>query len=95
MRAAAFLVILLWQAAPANEPPVAQPAAMRYERAIRVPASSGQTCAVLDAQVFPHSAPSLADLRMFPTAAAVAGHEVPFAITLSEAVTEETELRGC
>jgi hypothetical protein len=91
MKAAALLVILLWQAAPANEPPVAQPATMRYERAIRVPAGRGQACAVLDAQVFPHSAPSLADLRMFPHGAAVAGHEVPFAITLSEAVTEETE----
>ena len=86
------MAILLWQAAPADEPPVAQPSAMQYERAIRVPAGSGQACAVLDAQVFPHAAPSLVDLRIFPSgAAAGAQHEVPFAMTLSEAVTEETQ----
>jgi hypothetical protein len=42
MKAAALLMILLWQAAGANEPPVAQPDAMRYERTIRVPAGAGQ-----------------------------------------------------
>ena len=36
MKGAALLAILLWQAAAANEPPVAQPGAMQYERAIRV-----------------------------------------------------------
>jgi hypothetical protein len=92
MKTAALLVFLLWQAAPADEPPVAQPSAMQYERALQVPAGAGQACAVLDAQVFPHASPSLADLRVFP-AGATAGtpHEVPFAITLSEAVTEETQ----
>jgi hypothetical protein len=65
---------------------------MQYERAIQIPAGSGQACAVLDAQVFPHAAPSLADLRIFPSGAtAGAQHEVPFAMTLSEAVTEETQ----
>ena len=88
MKAAVLLAVLLWQAAPADEPPVAQPSAMQYERAIQVPAGAGQACAVLDAQVFPHAAPSLADLRIFP---AGAQHEVPFAMTLSEAVTEETQ----
>jgi Protein of unknown function (DUF3999) len=92
MKAAALLAILLWQAAAADEPPVARPDAMRYERAIHVPAGAGQACAVLDAQVFPHAAPSLADLRIFPVgAASTAQHEVPYAITLSEAVTEETQ----
>jgi hypothetical protein len=92
MKAAALLMILLWQAAGANEPPVAQPDAMRYERTIRVPAGAGQECAVLDAQVFPHAAPSLADLRIFPSGDARGRpHEVPYAITLSEAVTEETQ----
>ena len=57
----------------ANEPPVAQPGAMRYERAIRVPAGAGQACAVLDAPIFPHAAPSLTDLRIFPAQAAAAG----------------------
>ena len=94
MRAAALLAILLWQAGAANEPPVAQPGAMRYQRAVRVAAGAGQACAVLDAQIFPHAAPSLTDLRIFPAQAAAAGaavHEVPYAITLSEAVSEETE----
>jgi hypothetical protein len=94
MKGAALLAILLWQAAAANEPPVAQPEAMRYERAIRVEAGAGQACAVLDAQIFAHAAPSLTDLRIFPAQAAAAGaaaHEVPYAITLSEAANEETE----
>jgi hypothetical protein len=100
MKAAALLAILLCQVAVANEPPVAQPGAMRYERAVRVAGGerqggAGQACAVLDAQIFPHAAPSLTDVRIFPAQAAAAGaavHEVPYAITLSEAVTEETEV---
>jgi hypothetical protein len=93
MKAAALLAVLLWQAA-GNEPPVVQPGAMRYERAIRVAGGAGQACAVLDAQIFPHAAPSLTDLRIFPAQEAAAGaavHEVPYAITLSEAASEETE----
>src|ERR1039458_459486 len=90
MKAAALLGFLLWQGVPANEPPPATPQFMKYERGLSVGAGTGQACAVLDAQVFPHAAPSLADLRIFPTPAGI-GREVPFAITLSEAVTEETE----
>jgi hypothetical protein len=93
MRAAALLAVLLWQAAAANEPPVAEPGAMKYERAIRVAGGAGQACAALDASIFPHAAPSLTDLRIFPAEAAAAGaavHEVPYAITLSEAASEET-----
>lgn len=90
--AAALMALLLWQAAPANDPPVAQPGHMRYQRAISVPAGTGQACAVLDAQIFPHAEPALIDLRIFPLSAANgAQHEVPYAITMSEAVTEETQ----
>jgi hypothetical protein len=95
MRAAALLVVLLWQAAAGNEPPVAEPGAMQYERAIRVAGGAGQVCAALDAAIFPHAAPSLTDLRIFPAEAAAAGaavHEVPYAITLSEAVTQGARL---
>ena len=60
------MALLLWQAAPANEPPVAQPDYMRYVRALTVPAGAGQACAVLDAQVFPHAEPALIDLRDIP-----------------------------
>jgi len=91
MRGAVLLAALLWQAAATNEPPVAQPGAMRYERAIRVASGTGQACAVLDAPIFPHAASSLTDLRIFPTGAAGAMHELPYAITLSEALTEETQ----
>ena len=94
MKGAALLAILLWQATVANEPPVAEPGTMRYERAVRVAGDAGQACAVLDAQIFPHAAPSLTDVRIFPAQAAAAGaavHEVPYAITLSEAASEETE----
>jgi hypothetical protein len=94
MKGVTLLAILLWQAAAANEPPVAQPGTMRYERAIRMAAGAGQACAVLDATIFPHAAPSLTDVRIFPAQEAAAGaavHEVPYAITLSEAVSEETE----
>jgi hypothetical protein len=100
MRAAPLFLLLLWQAAPGNEPPLARPEAMRYERAIRVPAGAGQACAVLDGQIFPHAAASLRDLRVFSLQDGAgqdgagqggAAREVPYAITLSEAVTEETE----
>jgi hypothetical protein len=90
MKAAALLGVLLLQAAAGTEPPVANPASMKYERALSVAAGSGQACAVLDAEIFPHASPSLRDLRIFPVQTAGA-REVPYAITLSEAVTEETE----
>jgi hypothetical protein len=88
--AAAFLLLLLWQAAAPNEPPVARPEHLQYERAISVPAGAGQACAVLDAQIFPHAAPSLKDLRIFPSQDGTP-REMPYAITLSETVTEETQ----
>ena len=92
MRGAALLAVLLWQVAVANEPPAAEPGTMRYERAIRVAAGAGQACAVLDAQIFSHAAPSLSDVRIFPAQEAGAVmNEVPYAITLSEAASEETE----
>jgi hypothetical protein len=71
---------------------VAQPDALRYERAIRVPGGAGQACAVLDGTIYAHAAPSLADVRIFPSGAGSGKpHEVPYALTLSEAATEETQ----
>jgi len=98
MKAAALLAVLLWQAAAVDGPPVAQPDTMRYERLIRMANGAGQACAVLDAQVFPHAAPSLTDLRLYVAQEAGTGnalrsgavYEVPYAITLSEAAREET-----
>ncbi len=123
MKAAALVVAALLLQSAAAGPPVAEPKYLRYLRALKVAQTQGQgmgqACAVLDAQVFPHAAPSLIDLRVFsspaagatfsaagaPFSAAGAGapasaaqdaggaaapHEVPYAITLSESVSEET-----
>jgi len=90
VKAAALLGLLLWQGVAGNDPPPANPQFMKYERALSMGAGAGQACAVLDAQVFPHAAPSLKDLRIFPGPGGT-GREVPYAITLSEAMTEETE----
>jgi len=95
MRATALMTILLLQAAaasPADAPPVAQPQYMHFMRTLSVPAGTGQACAVLDAAIFPHAAPSLLDLRLFPsqTASHTTPHELPYAITLSESISEET-----
>ena len=57
----------------------ASPQYFRYQRAVTVSAGTGQSCAVIDPQIFPHSAPSLKDLRLYQD-----GREVPYAITLSE-----------
>jgi len=89
MKIVALLALLLWQMGSAKEPPVARPEHMQYERVLSVPAGEGQACAVLDAQIFPHAAPSLTDLRIFP--AHGDGREIPYVITLSQAMTEETQ----
>ncbi len=94
MKGAALLAVLLWQAAAVNEPPVAMPGTMCYQRTVQVMAGMGQACAALDAAIFPHAAPSLSDVRLFPvqdTSAGAAVHEIPYAITLSEAASDETE----
>jgi hypothetical protein len=92
MKTALLAAFLLWQAGAANEPPMAQPDAMRYERALHVAATSGQACAVLDGQIFPHAAPSLADLRIFSVrSGSGTAQEIPYAVTLSDAATEETQ----
>ena len=90
LKIAAPLLLLLWQTAGRDEPPMATPEHMRYQRAIAVPPGAGQACAVLDGQIFPHAAPSLKDLRVFALQAGPP-REVPYAITLSETVAEETQ----
>ncbi|MGH9597997.1 MAG: DUF3999 family protein [Edaphobacter sp.] len=78
MKSAILLAMLLWQATPGMEPVTADPHFLRYERTITVPAGAGQSCAVIDPQIFPHAAASLKDLRIYQD-----GREVPYAITLS------------
>jgi hypothetical protein len=91
MRLIMIAGLLLWQAS-AQQPaqaPIARREDMRYMRAVKVANGQGQACAVLDAAIFPHAAPSLKDLRLFPETPAA--HELPYAITMSEAVTQETD----
>jgi hypothetical protein len=99
LRHGPLLLLFLWQSVARDEPPVARPQNMRYVRALSVPTGSGQACAALDAQVFTHAQPSLKDLRLFPAqegtgrnGSAHSGiREIPYAITLSEPVTEDTQ----
>jgi hypothetical protein len=86
VKSAILLALLLWQATPGTEPAAADPQYMRYQRLITAPASSGQSCAVIDPQLFPHAAASLKDLRLYQ-----AGHEVPYAITLSESQQPDSD----
>jgi hypothetical protein len=78
VKAAVLLALLFWQVSPGSAPVSANPQYLRYERTVTVAGDSGQSCAVVDPQIFPHAAPSLKDLRLYQD-----GREVPYAITLS------------
>jgi hypothetical protein len=88
VKSAFLLALLLWQAAPAPETSTADQHFLRYQRAVSLPSGPGQTCVVLDPQIFPHAAPSLKDLRLYQSGQSGQGgndtREVPYAITLSE-----------
>jgi Protein of unknown function (DUF3999) len=79
VKSALLLAFLLWQAATVPETSLADRHYLRYQRAVSSPSASGQTCAVIDPQIFPHAANSLKDLRLYQGT-----HETPYAITLSE-----------
>ncbi|HUZ93353.1 MAG TPA: DUF3999 family protein [Edaphobacter sp.] len=86
MKSALLALLIFWQpAAPAPKAPLDSSQYSRYQRTIAVPAGAGQTCAVIDAQMFPHAAPSLKDVRLYQGA-----EELPYAITLSEPVQADT-----
>jgi hypothetical protein len=87
MKIALALAALLLQAASVG--PAADPAHLRYERAVVLPAgASGPACAVLDANVFAHSSSRSADdLRLFTDE----GAETPFAFTENGPDSAETE----
>ena len=93
MKAALLLAALVWQAVPGDAPPVVERNGLRYERAITVPAGAREACAVLDAAIFPHAAPSLRDMRILPVQDGASGpaREIPFAVTMSAAMSDETE----
>jgi hypothetical protein len=74
-----LLAFVLWQATTSPETSTADQHYLRYQRAVSLPGGPGQTCAVIDPQIFPHAANSLKDLRLYRD-----GHELPYAVTLSE-----------
>jgi Protein of unknown function (DUF3999) len=86
VKSAILLALLLWQATPGTEPAAADPQYMRYQRLVTAPGASGQSCVVIDPQLFPHAAPSLKDLRLYQ-----GGHEVPYATTLSESQQPDSD----
>jgi len=96
VKSAILLSLLLWQVAVSPEP--TNPHYLRYQRTITIPASAGQSCAVIDPALFPHASPSLKDLRLFQ-----GNRGIPYAITLSEpqqldsdpATIRNLGLRGC
>ncbi len=84
MKSALLALLLFWQAAaPAPGPETVQQYS-RYQRTIALDAGAGQTCVVVDAQIFPHAASSLKDLRLYQGT-----RELPYALTLSEPVEPE------
>jgi len=79
VKLALLLTLLLWQTATSLETSTPDQHFLRYQRAVPLPNGSGQTCTVIEPQIFPHAAPSLKDLRLYQ-----GNHEIPYAITLSE-----------
>jgi hypothetical protein len=80
MRSVLLALLLFWQVAvPSPDSSTAVQQYSRYQRTITLAGGAGQSCAVLDAQIFPHAAPSLKDLRLYQGA-----QEIPYVITLSE-----------
>jgi len=87
VKSAILLAFLLWQATPGSEPVAADPHYLRYQRAITLPPGTGQSCVVIDPQIFPHASPSLKDLRLYQD-----NREVPYAITLSEPPQPDSDI---
>jgi hypothetical protein len=80
-----LFALLILQVVGGSEPPTTDPQYMRYERSVSV-AGPGEACAVVDPQIFPHAAASLKDLRIYQ-----GKQEIPYAITLSQALQPESE----
>lgn len=82
---ALLLLVLFNQTA---SPPSETSKHFRYERAIVLPSASPprSACAILDAEVFAHAAPSLKDLRLLS-----GPDELPFTITVSEPPLQDTD----
>ena len=87
-----LLALLLWQAADAGlHTPVADPQFLRYQRTITQSTGAGTFCVTIDPQIFPHAAPSLKDLRIYQTSTGNQSREIPYAVTLSEPVQQDSD----
>jgi hypothetical protein len=80
------LLLAMWLQSSDSQTLIAAPQYFQYHRSLMTTASSGEACAAIDPEIFPHAAPSLKDLRLYRD-----GHEVPYAITLSEPEAAENE----
>ncbi len=69
-------------------PPLAPASHFRYQRRVKLSSSpaASQACAVLEGDVFAHSASSLKDLRLYSGQT-----EIPYVTTLSEPLQQEVE----
>jgi hypothetical protein len=94
LKSIALAVALVFQVGLAESSgPAADPAHLRYERDLALPAdASGQACALLDASVFAHAASAGAnDVRLFASARGAAATEQPFNLSESEAQPADVE----
>jgi hypothetical protein len=80
---ALFMILLQSAGTPSPTP---SPQYFRYHRTVVPSSPRGEACSVIDPAIFSNAAPSLKDLRLYQD-----GHEVPYAITLSQAEQPESE----
>jgi hypothetical protein len=85
MRLVSLLLLALAVQAAAPDAPPAQPRFFRYTRAVSIGQdanATSQACAALDAAVFAHASPTLADLRLYASQSQ-GQTELPYAVTTS------------
>lgn len=86
MKSLLLALLLFWQiGVPALKSPTDLQQYSRYRRNIVLSGGAGQTCAIIDAEMFPHAAASLKDIRLYQ-----GERELPYAITLSEPIQADS-----
>lgn len=78
-RVVLFVALLQAVSSSAQQQGPAEQQYFRFQRNVIPTTGRGQACSVIDPAIFPNAAPSLKDLRLYQN-----GHEIPYAITLSE-----------
>jgi hypothetical protein len=86
MKSLLLALLLFWQiGVPALKSPTDLQQYSHYRRNIVLSGGAGQTCAIIDAEMFPHAAASLKDIRLYQ-----GERELPYAITLSESIQADS-----